>query len=101
MNGTAPQPRTLPPEGDPRSVAIPSSVDEWLASLAGRGALGALLSPSPEEQEGRGYGHTLREITQQPVTWMETAARMRGLPLIGESLDGASAVVFTGSGSST
>jgi len=100
MNGTAPQPRTRPPEGDPRSVALPSSVDEWLASLAGHGVLGALLSPSPEERARRGYGHTLREIAQQPVTWMETAARMRGLPLIGESLDGVSAVVFTGSGSS-
>jgi len=75
--------------------------DEWLASLSEKGAIGALLSPSPEEQVGRGYGHTLREIAQQPVTWMETAARMRRLPLIGESLDGASAVVFTGSGSST
>jgi tagatose-6-phosphate ketose/aldose isomerase len=74
--------------------------DEWLASLPEKGARGALLSVSPEEQVRRGYGHTLREIAQQPVTWMETAARMRGLPLIGESLDGASAVVLTGSGSS-
>jgi tagatose-6-phosphate ketose/aldose isomerase len=49
----------------------------------------------------RGYGHTLREIGQQPVTWIETAARMRGhVPLIAESLAGVSAVVFTGSGSS-
>jgi tagatose-6-phosphate ketose/aldose isomerase len=76
-------------------------VAEWLASLSGQGALGALLSPSAEEQVRRGYGHTLREIAQQPVTWLETAARMRALPpLVGESLDGASAVVFTGSGSS-
>ena len=100
MNGTAPQPRTPAPEGEPRGVALPSSVDEWLASLSGRGALGALLSHSAEEQVRRGYGHTLREIAQQPVTWIETAARMRGLTRIGESLDGASAVVFTGSGSS-
>lgn len=101
MNGTAPQPRAPAPEGDPRSVALPSSVDEWLASLSGQGALGGLLSLSPEEQVRRGYGHTLREIAQQPVTWMETAARMRGLlPLVDESLAGASAVVFTGSGSS-
>jgi tagatose-6-phosphate ketose/aldose isomerase len=101
MNGTVQRPRTPAPEGDPRSVALPSSVDEWLASLSGQGALGALLSPSPEEQVRRGYGHTLREIAQQPVTWIETAARMRGLlPLVDESLDSASAVVFTGSGSS-
>ena len=58
--------------------------DEWLASLPEKGALGALLSPSPEEQVRRGYGHTLREIAQQPVTWIETAARMRGAPLVRE-----------------
>jgi tagatose-6-phosphate ketose/aldose isomerase len=76
-------------------------VDEWLASLSGPGVLGALLAPSPEEQVRRGYGHTLREIAQQPVTWVETAARMRALlPVVEESLDGVSAVVFTGSGSS-
>ena len=76
-------------------------MDEWLVSLSGQGALGVLLSSSPEEQVRRGYGHTLREIAQQPVTWIETAARMRDLlPLIAESLDGVSAVVFTGSGSS-
>ena len=51
--------------------------------LAGTGALGALPRPVPRsEQLARGYGHTLREIAQQPVTWIETAARMRGrLPL--------------------
>ena len=97
MNGTD-QPPT--PEGDPRGVALPSSVDLWLASLPETGVLGHLLSPSPDEQVRRGYGHTLREIAQQPLTWIETAARMRGLPLIGESLDGVSAVVLTGSGSS-
>jgi len=80
---------------------LPSSVDEWLASLAGRGALGELLGVSGEEQLRRGYGHTLREIGQQPVTWLETTARMRGLRVVvEESLDGVGAVVFTGSGSS-
>ena len=69
MNGTVPRPRTPPPEGEPRSAALPSSVEDWLASLSGPGALGALLGPSPAEQLRRGYGHTLREIAQQPVTW--------------------------------
>jgi tagatose-6-phosphate ketose/aldose isomerase len=83
------------------SALIPSSVDEWLASFPESGALGGLLTPAFEEQLQRGYGHTLREIVQQPVTWIETAARMRGLlHLAKESLEGASAVVITGSGSS-
>jgi tagatose-6-phosphate ketose/aldose isomerase len=76
------------------------TMDEWLGSLPEKGVLGALLSPSPEEQVRRGYGHTLREIAQQPLTWTETAERMRDLPLVAESLNGASAVVLTGSGSS-
>jgi len=101
MNGTIQRPRTPAPEGDPHSVVLPSSVDEWLSSFSGRGALGALLSPAPDEQVRRGHGHTLREIVQQPVTWLETADRMRGyLGVVEESLAGASAVVFTGSGSS-
>lgn len=90
MNGTKRQ-----------AAAIPPSVDEWLASLEGNGALGSLLQPPREEQVRRGYGHTLREIGQQPVTWIETAARMRELvPVIEESLQGAAAIVITGSGSS-
>jgi tagatose-6-phosphate ketose/aldose isomerase len=101
MNGTVQRPSTPVPGGDPRKTALPSSVDEWLTSLSGQAALGALLSPSPEEQLRRGYGHTLREIAQQPITWIETAAHMRKVrPLIAESLDGMPAVVFTGSGSS-
>lgn len=89
MNGTA-------------TPTPPASVDEWLATLASvPGALGALLRPSWDEQLKRGYGHTLREIGQQPVTWLETAARMHGLaPVLEASLDGTDAVVFTGSGSS-
>lgn len=89
MNGTA-------------TPTLPASVDEWLATLASvPGALGALLRPSWDEQLERGYGHTLREIGQQPLTWLETAARMHDLaPVLEASLDGAEAVVFTGSGSS-
>ncbi|HSD65422.1 MAG TPA: tagatose-6-phosphate ketose isomerase [Vicinamibacteria bacterium] len=81
---------------------LPASLDEWLAALAsGPGEIGTLLRPSRAEQVERGYGHTLREIGQQPVTWIETAARMSGLvPLFEASLDGATSVVFTGSGSS-
>jgi tagatose-6-phosphate ketose/aldose isomerase len=76
-------------------------VDEWLASMPADGVLGTLLAPAPEEQVSRGYGHTLREIAQQPVTWIATAAHMSAsLAVVKESLAGAPAVVFTGSGSS-
>lgn len=100
MTGTS-QPRSSEP-GDPKAASlVPATVDQWLASLAGAGTLGTLLAPSHEEQLRRGYGHTLREIGQQPVTWIETAGRMHALdPPITESLAGVSAVVFTGSGSS-
>jgi tagatose-6-phosphate ketose/aldose isomerase len=91
----------MTPEGS-APPTISASVDEWLATLASvRGEVAALLRPSWAEQVERGYGHTLREIGQQPVTWIETAARMRGLaPVLGDCLSGAEAVVFTGSGSS-
>jgi tagatose-6-phosphate ketose/aldose isomerase len=80
---------------------LPVAVGEWLASLAGKGALGELLAPPFDEQVRRGYGHTLREIAQQPVTWTDTAARLRAAaPALAESLAGAEAVVLTGSGSS-
>jgi tagatose-6-phosphate ketose/aldose isomerase len=81
---------------------VPASVDEWLTTLASvPGELDALLRPPWAEQLERGYGHTLREIGQQPVTWIETAARMRDLaPALEACLAGAEAVVFTGSGSS-
>jgi len=87
--------------GEAQAATIPSSVDEWLVTLADAGALGSLLQPPREEQLRRGYGHTLREIVQQPVTWIETAARMREVvSSIEESLEGATAIVMTGSGSS-
>jgi tagatose-6-phosphate ketose/aldose isomerase len=81
-------------------------VEDWLATLKGRGALGALLDRDPAEQARQGYAHTLREICQQPVTWIETAWRVSGeRAAIEEALgagaaDGRGAVVLTGSGSS-
>jgi tagatose-6-phosphate ketose/aldose isomerase len=81
-------------------------VEDWLATLKGRGAIGALLDRDPAEQARQGYAHTLREICQQPVTWIETAWRVSGeRAAIEEALsagvaDGRGAVVLTGSGSS-
>jgi tagatose-6-phosphate ketose/aldose isomerase len=101
MNGTIQPIGGRLPNGSAASPALPHSVEEWLRSLAGPGDLGALVAVSWEEQLRRGFGHTLREICQQPLTWIETAARMRGLlPVVEKCLDGALSVVFTGSGSS-
>src|SRR5689334_18371142 len=87
--------------------ALHGSLDDWLALLASRpGAIGDLLAAPAAEQEGRGYGHTLREICQQPVTWLETASRMAGRAALVEAalsgVNGAApgALVLTGSGSS-
>jgi tagatose-6-phosphate ketose/aldose isomerase len=84
------------------------SVDDWLISLASRpGEIGALLAAPPAAQEGRGYRHTLREICQQPVIWLETASRMADhVSLVEASLGfvdreaAPGAIVLTGSGSS-
>jgi tagatose-6-phosphate ketose/aldose isomerase len=84
-----------------------ASLEVWLRRLAASGELGTLLASPWEEQLARGYGHTLREIAQQPITWTETAARVLAhFPLIEAMLEeagvrqGKGAVVLTGSGSS-
>jgi len=101
MNATIQPSHRQPPEDGAAISAQPKSVDDWLASLVGPGSLGAMLGLPWDEQLLKGYAHTLREICQQPVTWLDTAANVRQLrSLIGECLDGVGAVVFTGSGSS-
>ena len=56
---------------------LQTSVDDWLRLVAGTGSeLGTLLAQPPEEQGRRGHLHTLREITQQPYTWIETARNL-------------------------
>ncbi len=98
MTGTIQPPRAHQPW---QPGAPPRSVEQWLASLSEPGELGALLAVPWEEQLRLGYGHTLREIAQQPLTWLETTAALRTLhSVVEESLDGVGAVVFTGSGSS-
>jgi tagatose-6-phosphate ketose/aldose isomerase len=60
-----------------------------------------LLSESREEQERHGYFHTLREILQQPSTWLDTAERMLGAASeLSRRIEGIRLVVLTGSGSS-
>jgi tagatose-6-phosphate ketose/aldose isomerase len=60
-----------------------------------------LLERSDEEQLKRGYFHTLREICQQPKTWLDTSDQMLGaVASLRHCLDGIASLVLTGSGSS-
>src|SRR3989442_12108383 len=83
------------------------SVDDWLSGLGTAQEIGRLLARPPKEQQARGDAPTLREIAQQPVTWLGTAAagaseRVR----VDEVLERAGihartgSLVLTGSGSS-
>ena len=75
---------------------------DWLRLLSERQPKAAeLLAQSPQEQRRLGYFHTLREICQQPSTWLQTCALMRNQaerlqPLLGE----IKGLTLTGSGSS-
>jgi len=61
----------------------------------------ALLAVPEDEQKQLGYFHTLKEILQQPLTWVDTAARMiADRAAIEQKLAGAASIVLTGSGSS-
>lgn len=81
---------------------LPSSqVPEWLHTLSsGRGAFSGLLRESGQSA-ANGYSHTIREISQQPTTWPETAREMTGFRAeIAESLADGRRIILTGSGSS-
>jgi fructoselysine-6-P-deglycase FrlB-like protein len=95
-----------PAQQAPNKTVFPS-LEAWLAELADRGEIGRLLEPPFDEQCARGYGHTLREICQQPITWPETAAHMSRVSdtlaqaLVDIGIDRhEGSIVLTGSGSS-
>jgi tagatose-6-phosphate ketose/aldose isomerase len=83
-------------------------VDGWRELVGARSReLGRLLGGPVEDQDARGYGHTVREIAQQPLTWLETTDIALGRAgIVEESLalvsgDGhPGTILFTGSGSS-
>lgn len=95
-------------KADDLQAAVRGSVDHWLGVLRDRSpAFGPLLTPSVDEQQRAGYGHTLREIAHQPVTWLETAASLAPrLDVLEKALSWVSAdgapgtLLLTGSGSS-
>lgn len=65
-----------------------------------------LIEPSDAEQIERGYGHTLREILQQPQTWAGTWQSRKLRAVLQQALAASAvvekrgAIVLTGSGSS-
>jgi len=75
---------------------------DWLREVCERQPEAAkLLGASIEEQQRRGYFHTLREILQQPSSWIRTADQMVALASeLERSLAGIRNLVLTGSGSS-
>jgi tagatose-6-phosphate ketose/aldose isomerase len=76
-------------------------IPDWLRTLSGaEGRFSAILRKS-EQDPMDGYRHTIREICQQPATWLDTARRMQGFRTqIEQSLAGCQRIVLTGSGSS-
>jgi tagatose-6-phosphate ketose/aldose isomerase len=74
----------------------------WLAAIARKQTEAAdLLGRTEEVQRKSGYFHTLREILQQPATWLETGTEL--VSKSGELLQtiaGVRMLVLTGSGSS-
>jgi D-galactosamine 6-phosphate deaminase/isomerase len=75
---------------------------EWLRTLSERQPIAAeLLARSTEEQRRLGYFHTLREICQQPATWLRTCALMQSKAAsLQSALVGIASLILTGSGSS-
>jgi tagatose-6-phosphate ketose/aldose isomerase len=86
--------------GNPSDLISSSNpgIQAWLQALAARrGNFSTLLAGG----DCAGFGHTLREICQQPATWTETARHL--LPFreaMAEALVSCRRIVLTGSGSS-
>lgn len=85
-----------------------NELEAWLGRLAEDvPVLAPLLGVSWDIQCERGYGHTLREVCQQPLTWQVTAAtmaaaagRIQSVLRAGGIQDRSGGLVLTGSGSS-
>ena len=76
--------------------------DQWQHTLAKSQTKAAeLFGHSEEEQRRLGYFHTIREICQQPWTWLRTGDRMlASRDGLKEDLKGIHSLALTGSGSS-
>ncbi len=99
----------LPEEGVPlQPEYFERLMDEWTHTLSSHvPELDSLLKSPAGIQLERGYFHTLKEICQQPFTWLETAAiasacrdRLQAFLRDARIFDGNGIMVLTGSGSS-
>ncbi len=79
-------------------LPAPGSNDDLAASTA---IIGEMLRATAAEQNDRGYADTLREICQQPATWVRTAQQVDALQAeLRRLVAGCKAIILTGSGSS-
>lgn len=84
------------------TAASHPAAEPMLTEIVRRQQIAAeLLAPGEDEQRRAGYFHTLREILQQPSTWLATGRQLAALAgSLRESLAGVRTLVLTGSGSS-
>jgi len=76
-------------------------LSNFVAPDSARTAAAELLARTEDEQKRSGYFHTLREILQQPATWLETGRQLAALSaVLRETVSGVRTMVLTGSGSS-
>jgi tagatose-6-phosphate ketose/aldose isomerase len=78
------------------------SENTWqLGLIRNQSKAGELFARPAAEQERLGYFHTLREICQQPETWLRTCDRMvAATEVIRQAHTGIRSLTLTGSGSS-
>jgi D-galactosamine 6-phosphate deaminase/isomerase len=82
--------------------SLSSLQHDWLQLLfKSQPIVAEMLARDPEEQRRLGYVHTLREICQQPSTWIRTAELMQQFArVLSPLVEGISSLVLSGSGSS-
>jgi tagatose-6-phosphate ketose/aldose isomerase len=78
------------------------SARHWLAAIAqDQTEAGLLLKLTEKEQRKAAYFHTLREILQQPASWLQTGKELISTTKrLQQSVAGIETLVLTGSGSS-
>jgi len=82
--------------------SAPTSQARWQVALAQNHSNAAeLFGRTEADQKRLGYFHTLREICQQPWTWLRTCDRMiASRENLRQIMEGVRSVTLTGSGSS-
>lgn len=84
-------------------TVYPGTADQvWLQTVAQHQKKAAQLLSVPEKQQrDAGYFHTLREVLQQPATWLKTGGQMAAVAGgLAATVEGIESLVLTGSGSS-